>query len=1085
MSLTDDEQKRVITLHKTVDERGKRLFMKNAVHTTKYNVLTFLPKNLFFQFSRIANFYFLIVVCLLQFPWAPISAAVAVVPLIIVIGITMIREAIEDLLRYKCDQRINSSETTVLVDGTFQSARWDSILVGDIIMVKNNEQIPADIVILSSSENDSIGYIDTCNLDGETNLKVKQGIVQTKNINNENEANAFQAVIECDGPNKSLYSFNGNITIGEETFPLENKQVLLRGCTLRNTQWVIGAVVYTGHESKIMMNSNQARTKRSKIERGLNTKLVSVFCFIILCSFLGASLGFVFEKNNINTGKHWYFGRNMNNRRKPVKAFFILLVSSFVIINATIPISLYVTLEVVRVFQALFVAWDKEMYDKETGIGASSRTTNISDDLGQVEYVFSDKTGTLTRNVMEFMKCSIGGVSYGTGTTEVAYAAAKRRGIQIEKPAKNKIAFQDNEFMNLLKNNPPMIIKHFLWLLSTCHAVIPEISEEKPYGIAFQASSPDEGALVEAAANLGYLFKERHPNHITVVVNDVQYNVPILANLEFTSERKRSSVIIRHPETNEIVLYCKGSDDLILKRLSPNSLYVNETKQHLKEFSDNGLRTLCCAYKIIDESFFQSWHKRYVDANCAITGRDEAVNNVCDEIECDLELLGATAIEDKLQEGVPNTIESLLKAHINVWIITGDKRETAINIGYACSLLSGDMNLVILDDNNEEELIRIINEKLEDNESKFALIASGTALEVLLNERNQELFYKLTLKCQSVICCRVSPSQKASIVEVMMKKTGKLSLSIGDGANDVAMILQANIGIGISGKEGRQAVLASDYSIGQFRFLKRILLVHGRLNFYRNIDLINYSFYKNMAFSLNNVIFGFFSSWSGNTIFDSMLYTVYNVIYTSIPPVVYAALERDVSLKSMMKIPQLYYFDGKRKYLQSYLRFWLNLLLGVFHAFLSFFIPYFSMKPFIGKDGKQIGMKEFGITIYGCVVTLVNLRIALMCSYWTWLHHLFIWLSIAIFPVSAIIIDYMKLSSDMVGVTVPLLGNGSYWTIILATALIGTVPVLLIHTINSSKKTMSNVIRFTDKHKDISQPEIINSLENEPVHHES
>ena len=148
MSIIEDEQKRIVTLHQTVDHKNKPLFIKNVVHTTKYNPLTFLPKNLFFQFSRIANFYFLIVVCLLQFPWAPISAAAAVVPLVIVIGITMIREAIEDLLRYKCDQRINSSDATILIDGTFQTGRWDSILVGDIIKVKNNEQIPADIVII-------------------------------------------------------------------------------------------------------------------------------------------------------------------------------------------------------------------------------------------------------------------------------------------------------------------------------------------------------------------------------------------------------------------------------------------------------------------------------------------------------------------------------------------------------------------------------------------------------------------------------------------------------------------------------------------------------------------------------------------------------------------------------------------------------------------------------------------------------------------------------------------------------------------------------------------------------------------------
>ncbi|KAH0790977.1 P-type ATPase [Histomonas meleagridis] len=1064
-----EERKRVVEVQHCFNAKGKPLFTTNKICTTKYNVLTFLPKNLFFQFSRIANFYFLIVVCLLQFPWAPISAAAAVVPLVIVIGITAIREAVEDILRYRSDQRINSSEATRLINGKFETARWDSILVGDIIRIHRDEQIPADVVLLSTDEQDGTAYIDTCNLDGETNLKVRQAIPQTLHINSEESSSTFESTIECDEPNKLLYTFNGNIIINESQHPLDNKQILLRGCILKNTQWAIGVVVYTGKESKIMMNSNKARAKRSKIERGLNMKLISMFIFIIFFSFLGATIGFLFEKNKINSGEHWYFFRNENNKRNLTSLFFILLVSSFVVINATIPISLYVTLEIVRVFQALFVNCDVEMYDPELKTFANSRTTNISDDLGQVEYVFSDKTGTLTRNVMEFMQCSIGGIKYGTGTTEVAYAAAKRQGIKLDPPNKSGKAFKDEKFFGMLKSgNVPDEVSHFLWLLSCCHAVIPEKDETKEYGIAFQASSPDEGALVEAAAYLGYLFKNRRPEEIVISINGEDVTVPILANLEFTSERKRSSVIIRNPITNQIILYCKGADDLILSRLSKDSQYIDETKLHLKEFSANGLRTLCCAYRIIDEDFFRDWIKRYNDANCTIVNRDEVVNNVCNEIESELFLLGATAIEDKLQEGVPDTIESLLKAHINVWIITGDKRETAINIGYACSLLSGDMKLIVLDTTNVNELISIIDRFLtdEENDKQLALIASGAALELLLTDEHKDKFYQISLKCQSVICCRVSPSQKASIVKIMMEKTGKLSLSIGDGANDVAMIMQADVGIGISGKEGRQAVLASDYSISQFRYLKRLLLVHGRINFYRNIDLINYSFYKNMAFSLNNILFGFFSSNSGNTVFDSMLYTVFNVIYTSVPPVVYAGLERDVPLDSMMKIPSLYYFDGKREYMQSYLRFWLNILLGVFHALCSFFVAYFSMYPFVGYNGQQIGLKEFGITIYGSVVTVVNLRIALMCSYWTWLHHLFVWLSILIYPATAIIIDLMKLSDDMVGITIPLMRNGMYWFVIIATSILAMIPVIIIRTIESSRDNLANRVRYIKNYND-------------------
>ena len=1046
-----------VQFHQIYDQEGDLLHIDNKISTTKYKVWNFIPKNLFEQFSRIANFYFLIIVLLLTSGWGPIKATTAAFPLIIVVGISMIREGIEDFLRHKSDNKVNQAKAHKLENGTWRECDWQNIHVGEFLLINKDEQVPADLVLFSTSDPDAIAYVDTCNLDGETNLKIHQGIQETKTITEPTNISQLQGSVTCDQPNNLLYTFNGYLILSDQRYPLDNRNVLLRGCILRNTNWAIGLVVYTGLESKLMMNSSAARSKRSKLERGLNSKLISIFIFLFASTFILSIIGFACTKKFVFSEKYYYFFYNNHNRDKLFVVFLKLFVSHITVINAMVPISLYVTLEIVRVFQAGFVTWDNEMFDQETEIGSAARTSNISDDLGQISYIFSDKTGTLTRNVMEFMKCSIAGKMYGSGITEVAYAAAKRRGIPCDPPDTNGKAFKDDEFFQLLRNNPPMEIKHFLWLLSICHAVIPEEDPSQEYGIRFQASSPDEAALVTAAADLGYIFKSRNQQGITLSVNGQDVNVEILNTLEFTSERKRSSVIIRHPETNEIVLYCKGADDLICQRLSEESLYLHETKAHLKQFAADGLRTLCCAMKVIPEDFYQAWAQRFNDASCSINDRDKEMDIVANEIECDLQLVGATAIEDKLQEGVPDAIESLLRAGINVWVITGDKKETAINIGFACSLLSGDMRLIVLDTENEEELRNLVSDALNSSESeKLALVASGASLYHLLNELNRDLFFTLTQKCQSVICCRVSPLQKASVVKIMREKTGKLALAIGDGANDVGMILEADVGVGISGKEGKQAVLSSDYSFSKFKFLKRLLLVHGRINFVRNVELINYSFYKNMCFSFCQIIFDFFTLYSGNTVYDSVMYTIFNVIFTSAPPVVYAGLERDVSLKSMMEIPELYTMDNKKEYFQSNQRFWYSLILGIYHACISFFIPYLGMRPFILNNGKVIGLHEFGLIVYGCVVLIVNLRIATICQYWTWLHHVFIWGSILVFPLTAIIMDVMNISIDLHGVTKTAFSSPIFYYSIIGTTMVALVPVVVIVTIDFSMNKIRN-----------------------------
>lgn len=360
------------------------------------------------------------------------------------------------------------------------------------------------------------------------------------------------------------------------------------------------------------------------------------------------------------------------------KNFGYNLLTFIILYNNLIPISLQVTLELVRFLQAIFINFDVEMYHEETDTPAMARTSNLNEELGMVKYIFSDKTGTLTQNVMVFKKCSI---------------------------ARNIYSVEDTPEQSLLvqniltKHKTLPILEEFLTLLAVCHTVIPEKSEDGQ--ITYHAASPDERALVAGAMHFGYVFDMRTPNTVEINALGKRERYEILNVLEFTSARKRMSVIVRNSK-GEIKLYCKGADTVIYERLAANGQAYSEiTLRHLEEFATEGLRTLCCAVSVIPDDVYNEWKETYHKASTAMQFRERKVEDAANLIENNLILLGATAIEDKLQDGVPETIAALLKADINIWVLTGDKQETAINIGYSCKLIAQGMDLIIL---NEDSL---------------------------------------------------------------------------------------------------------------------------------------------------------------------------------------------------------------------------------------------------------------------------------------------------------------------------------------------------------------------------------------------
>jgi len=1015
----------------------------NHISTTKYNFATFLPKFLFEQFSKYANLFFLFTSIIQQVPHvSPTNRYTTIGTLIVVLFVSAVKEILEDLKRANADKELNNTRVLVLdpVSGDFVLKKWVKVQVGDVVRVTNEEPFPADLILLSSSEPEGLCYIETANLDGETNLKIKQSRTETAHLKNPSDLirGFSNAKIMSEQPNSSLYTYEG-ILKGFENgrdIPLSPEQLLLRGATLRNTQWANGVVIFTGHETKLMRNATATPIKRTDVERIINLQIIALFCVLIVLSLV-SSIGNVI-KTKANSGDLKYLhleGTSM------AKLFFQDLLTYWILFSNLVPISLFVTVELIKYYQAFMIGSDLDMYYEETDTPTGVRTSSLVEELGQINFIFSDKTGTLTRNVMEFKACSIGGRCYIEEIPEDGHAQVID-GIEIGYHTFDELRSDFNS-----SSQQSAIINEFLTLLSTCHTVIPEVNGPD---IKYQAASPDEGALVQGAADLGFKFIVRRPKTVTVenTLTQMKSEYELLNICEFNSTRKRMSAIFRCPD-GVIRLFCKGADTVILERLSQSEPqpFIDSTMRHLEDFAAEGLRTLCIASRIVSEEEYQDWSKKYYDASTSLQDRGDKMDAVAELIETNLFLLGATAIEDKLQDGVPETIQTLQDAGIKIWILTGDRQETAINIGMSCKLLSEDMNLLIVNEENKTDTRLNLQEKLtaiqehqfdgEDGslESSLALIIDGHSLGFALEPDLEDLFIELGSRCRAVICCRVSPLQKALVVKmVKRKKKQSLLLAIGDGANDVSMIQAAHVGVGISGMEGMQAARSADVSIGQFKYLKKLLLVHGSWSYQRISNAILYSFYKNIALYMTQFWFVFVNAFSGQSIAESWTLTFYNVLFTVLPPIVMGVFDQFVSARQLVRYPQLYQLGQQRKFFNVAV-FWSWIVNGFYHSAVIFLCSFFIYRyGNVMSNGLTTDNWAWGVAVYTtCTLTALG-KAALVVTLWTKFTLIAIpgsfllWL--AWFPAYATIAPLINVSDEYRGVlaaTYPLL---TFWGMI-------------------------------------------------------
>eukprot|EP01038_Epipyxis_sp_PR26KG_P007214 gene7214-9844_t len=1168
-------------------DKHEKLFCGNSVTTAKYNIATFIPRSLFEQFRRIANLYFLLISILMLLGtyttyWdSPLTPWSTLCTLIIVLAISMTKEGVEDLKRHAEDTITNNQTCLRLLkfdDGSnleqgFEEVKWEQLKVGNIIKIFNNQQIPADIVVLLTSELYGVAYIETANIDGEANLKIKNsaksavdGQTGTK-WNNYHELQSSNIIIKCENPNSAIHHFNGSMIVNDATdnnreIGLDSSSFILRGSALKNTKWALGIITYTGRDTKLVMNSRLAPSKLSVIEQTINTLIYIIFTAQILIS-TASLIAFIIFKNlyyddmlylcyNYSDSSYQLFAKFCSSTDNYDDAAYI--VTYFILYNNFIPISLYVTVEICNYLQAHFIDCDLELYHSESNTPAVARTSNMNSDLGMVEHIFSDKTGTLTENSMKFRMCSVGGHVFGSNVSNTENQDVKKLG--------TVLPLDELRRLSLDRNTP---FSDFLIILAICHTVILEKETND-----LQAESPDEEALVKAAYELGYKFYSRSPGRISLLLSnqikihtqesieiksndEVLITFEILATIPFDSTRKRMSVVIRQPN-GQISVYTKGADNIIFG-LSDNIAEMRNDNlsnsmnrktllmSHLDLFGTDGLRTLLLAKRDLTVDEFQSFYDIWSQSERALINREALVIKAASLVECSLTVIGATAIEDKLQKGVPQTISDLSNAGIKMWVLTGDKLETAINIGYSSKLLVKEMVLIKLQDkegdiipkkklylllkhfnklvmegedalmrswirlqnsiysiifgsrmendeflsdtdsNNPYKQIEIVADMIssqnntstptdiQSNMNKYhnsnnnntnnlnnnedspliptplsqkaypslsqittehvALVVDGEFLSKVFGDPQAErLFLSLSMICKAVIACRVSPEQKRLVVRLVKKglKPQPVTLSIGDGANDVAMIQEAHIGVGISGKEGRQAVNSSDFSFAQFRYLKRLLLVHGRLDYRRLCKVVLYCFYKNVVLTLVLFLYSFVSAYGGQSLFEDNIYTMYNLVL-ALPVICFGIFDRDLSEETLLKY-NFFYLTGRKRLDLNISVIAYEMVQASMDALLIFFVSYAVYHG--GNKGYSDGIWVFGTTVYTALIISMFVRCAMLTYTWTWVSYVCIILSFLFYFLFLIVYQYIySISYNFYGIAYEMMSHPIFWSLII------------------------------------------------------
>lgn len=873
--------------------QAHRSYVSNAVSNAKYNPVTFIPVILYEQFKFFFNLYFLLVALSQIVPQLRIGFLSSyIVPLAFVLTVTMMKEASDDIARRRRDLEQNnelfevlSRVTTVGQDVSLVALK--NLKVGDLVRLHKDRRIPADMVLVQSSDSTGEAFIKTDQLDGETDWKLRVACNATQTITDLSTLIHDTSLI-VGKPQKSIHTFNGKLLVHQSGAP--NKIVPL---TIDQTLWAntvlasgtaIGMIVYTGVETRQQLNTTMTGVKTGLLELEINS-ISKILCVSVFLLSVGLVLGQGF----------------------PLKTTWYIDILRYLILFSTIiPVSLRVNLDLAKSVYASQIQKDRDI--PETIV----RTSTIPEDLGRIEYLLSDKTGTLTQNEMEMKKLHLGTVCYAGDTLDIVREYVEKQIFVETGPGTSK------------RKDLSAKVADLALVLAVCHNVTP--TEED--GISFyQAASPDEVAIVKFCESIGLKLIKRDRTSITLshVATRSQIVFDILYNFPFSSDTKRMGIVVKDRMRDEVHFMLKGADTVMARIVNYSDWLDEETSNMARE----GLRTLVIGRKKLTSAVFMGFAKDFEEASLSMHNREAAMQKVISQyLETDVELMGLTGVEDKLQANVKTSIELLRNAGVKIWMLTGDKVETAKCVAISAKLISRGQFVHQITKVSHPDMALNQLDQLQNNQNAVLLI-DGESIAVFMKHFPLE-FFGVCLTLPAVIACRCTPQQKADIAVAIKNITGKRVCCIGDGGNDVSMIQCADVGVGIVGKEGKQASLAADFSIEQFHYLLKLLLWHGRNSYKRSAKLAQFIIHRGLIISVAQAIYSISSRFEPLALYQGWIMVGYSTVYT-MAPVFSLTLDRDIDEKLTKLYPELYKELTLGKSL-SYKTFFMWVLISLFQG---------------------------------------------------------------------------------------------------------------------------------------------------------
>ncbi|KAI5190666.1 phospholipid-translocating ATPase [Nematocida minor] len=905
--------------------KGTVKYPRNIICNQRYSLFTFLPKVFAQQLKHFLNVFFILVMVMQLFPPVRVSHPLtSIFPWTLVQIFVYIKEGVDDYKRYRRDREANDKQCTRYTEGGPVRVPASEIATGDLIIVGKDERVPADAILLKTEDDSGSIFVRTDQLDGETDWKIKMSPSVFQNATFDEIAKKYFE-IEAEAPSKEIYSFSGKLYVDGIQYTVHEDNMLWMNMVIASGTSLC-VVVYTGKDTRAVMNTTRARNKSGRIDTELN------FYTKILCT---ASFSFAVLFTALRgTYSLWY----------------ITLVRFIIIFSTVIPISLRVNIDWARLVYA-------RTMENDVDTSVVVRNSNIPEELGRISYILTDKTGTLTKNEMEIKKMHTGDLCYTPDFVQEIREIVHSPKSPADHSARtlllamclcnNVIPYTEKESNK--KNNDLIVQSSHInkeadksldgasssgntnnnnsnsaenitedgYISSNLNNI--EDAAESNYvstgnrnnedfvqnensarnedssangesaaandEVGYISSSPDEIAMVQWASRVGMTLCGRGPGWVEVqeLDNDpIRYEV--LHSIRFTSEKKCMGVVIRSKDST--YLYMKGADS-VMKHMVTGRLsgWMDEEAEAMAK---EGLRTMVFGRRRISNE----------EAEELILSQQ----NMSDDQQKGLDLLGITGVEDKLQDGVRVSLETLRDAGIKVWMLTGDKVETARCIAISSRLFPRCSTILTIASIRTRQDADIALKKIQ--RERDCLIIDGMSLQVLMDIHRNEFILAL-MNMTAVAYCRCSPTQKAEIARALSDISGERVCCIGDGGNDVSMIQQADVGIGIVGKEGRQASLAADFSINEFKSLIDLILWHGRNSYKNTAKLAQFIIHRGTTLGVAQGIFSSLFSFCPISIYQGKISIGYVTFYTFLP-VFSIVLSKDMAKKVSRKFPELY-----------------------------------------------------------------------------------------------------------------------------------------------------------------------------------